>query len=351
MLKRLTLDNFTVFEHAEFEFGMLNVIHGENGTGKTHVLKAAYAAMNAAIEGDFDPYASGHGHVVKAVGATFAQEFLGVFKVRALSELVRHSSPSADLALDGGGAAKGYRSRLAIQAADEGKVVVTDSTQNMFDAVNFLPTTSLLHLKSTFALFYEEFHSDFEQTWRDLVRILRSPAPKSIDPAMLTIAEQLATDTGLDCYLDPGDNFHVAGRDGKFVYASLAAEGHRKLVTLLVLLRNGRIRPGSKLFFDEPEANLNPALLKVAAKAIVMLAQAGVQVFIATHSLFLMREIQVLLVDSPETAAKARYFGLHRTDAGVRVDQGPDPADTGDIAALDANLEQSARYMALQESL
>jgi hypothetical protein len=76
-----------------------------------------------------------------------------------------------------------------------------------------------------------------------------------------------------------------------------------------------------------------------------------VQVFIATHSLFLMREIQVLLVDSPETAAKTRYFGLHRTEAGVRVDQGPDPADTGDIAALDANLEQADRYMDLQEYL
>ena len=44
MLKRLHLQNFTVFADADFEFGEgLNVLVGTNGTGKSHVLKLGYA--------------------------------------------------------------------------------------------------------------------------------------------------------------------------------------------------------------------------------------------------------------------------------------------------------------------
>lgn len=41
MLKSLHVENLTVFTNADFTFGKnLNVIIGENGTGKSHVLKA-----------------------------------------------------------------------------------------------------------------------------------------------------------------------------------------------------------------------------------------------------------------------------------------------------------------------
>jgi len=46
MLKSLHLVNFTVFPDTKFKFGKnLNVIVGENGTGKSHILKAAYSAI------------------------------------------------------------------------------------------------------------------------------------------------------------------------------------------------------------------------------------------------------------------------------------------------------------------
>jgi recombinational DNA repair ATPase RecF len=43
-LKSLTLSNFTAFSEAEFNFApQLNVIVGENGAGKTHVLNNTFA--------------------------------------------------------------------------------------------------------------------------------------------------------------------------------------------------------------------------------------------------------------------------------------------------------------------
>ena len=43
-IRRLELENFTCFTKAEMNFSSgINVFIGENGTGKTHVLKALYA--------------------------------------------------------------------------------------------------------------------------------------------------------------------------------------------------------------------------------------------------------------------------------------------------------------------
>jgi predicted ATP-dependent endonuclease of OLD family len=48
MLKQMTLKNVTVFPDADLQFASgLNVIVGENGCGKTHLLKVAYALIAA----------------------------------------------------------------------------------------------------------------------------------------------------------------------------------------------------------------------------------------------------------------------------------------------------------------
>lgn len=51
-LKSLHLENLGVFEKELFSFSPhLNLIIGENGTGKSHLLKFAYSAMAASVEG------------------------------------------------------------------------------------------------------------------------------------------------------------------------------------------------------------------------------------------------------------------------------------------------------------
>jgi predicted ATPase len=126
----------------------------------------------------------------------------------------------------------------------------------------------------------------------------------------------------------------------------LVAEGLRKLATLARLIATGWLLDQGWLFWDEPEANLNPAVTKIVARTIMQIAQNGVQVFLATHSLFLLRELHILqqrdFVD-----LDTRCFGLHMNEDGsVRVEQGPTMDDIGDISALDEELAQSDRYLA-----
>jgi ABC-type arginine transport system ATPase subunit len=100
----------------------------------------------------------------------------------------------------------------------------------------------------------------------------------------------------------------------------MVAEGLRKVATLIQLQRNGWLSRGSTLFWDEPEVNLNPVLMDNIVAAILELARTGVQVFLATHSYLILREIEVQATKSD----KFRYFSLLKTDSGVEAH----PADS-----------------------
>ena len=59
MLKSLNIKNLTVFPEANLHFSRhLNVIVGENGTGKTHLLKMAYSALATSWEEGRKPTSS-----------------------------------------------------------------------------------------------------------------------------------------------------------------------------------------------------------------------------------------------------------------------------------------------------
>ncbi len=126
----------------------------------------------------------------------------------------------------------------------------------------------------------------------------------------------------------------------------MVAEGMRKFGTLQRLLNNGSLTPQSTLFWDEPEANLNPALLKKLAAVLAVLARQGFQIILATHSLFLMKELHILSRQPAEVALPIRYFGLNaRPGEATHVTTVDDFEDLPDIVALDAALEQGEEFL------
>ena len=99
------------------------------------------------------------------------------------------------------------------------------------------------------------------------------------------------------------------------------------------------------MFWDEPETNLNPKLIKLVARVIYHLCQQGIQVFIATHSLFLLRELEVLSQSSEFKKIKHRFFALRPEPNGVEVEQGDRVDDLNTLVLLDEELSQSDRFM------
>ena len=129
---------------------------------------------------------------------------------------------------------------------------------------------------------------------------------------------------------------------------NLYAEGLRKFGTLWQLLRNGSLTPETTLFWDEPEANLNPALLKKLAAVLAALARQGFQIILATHSLFLLKELHILSRAKAEKPLPIRYFGLTPgPDGATQVEVADELPMLPTIAALDAEVQQSGEYLTL----
>ncbi|MGC4066738.1 MAG: AAA family ATPase [Polyangiaceae bacterium] len=117
--------------------------------------------------------------------------------------------------------------------------------------------------------------------------------------------------------------FYVLLGDGK-MEAPLVAEGLRKLAVLAHLVVNGSLSENAFLFWDEPEANLNPKLARLVSEMILALGDWGVQVFLASHDYALASELSLAserrLSDLMLPAAV--FFGLARGDSGgVSVEQ------------------------------
>ena len=77
--------------------------------------------------------------------------------------------------------------------------------------------------------------------------------------------------------------------------------------------------PGGVLFWDEPEVNLNPKWMDEVIESLVALARQGVQIFLATHSYVILKEIDLVLREQQRRTGEnvpVRFFGL-RKERGV----------------------------------
>ena len=67
------------------------------------------------------------------------------------------------------------------------------------------------------------------------------------------------------------------------------------------------------------------------------------QITVATHSLFLLRELEIM--QEKKSLPNVRYFCLHFAKNGGDVTAGDSANDIGDLAMLDASIAQSEEYL------
>lgn len=69
------------------------------------------------------------------------------------------------------------------------------------------------------------------------------------------------------------------------------AEGIKKIAILDTLLGNGYLTENSIIFIDEPESNLHPQAISQLLDIIAALANQGIQFFLASHSYFVVKKL------------------------------------------------------------
>lgn len=339
MLKKATFQNFTTLPDTPWNFaGGVNIIVGENGLGKSHVLKALYALLrvNAIVA---DPTKT-------ALEKAYAEKLVAVLRPESLGRLVKRKPGRrrCEVQLVMKDAGQSCELGFATNAKTQVEVMKAPKKQLPLSPA-FFPTRELATLCPWFVPLYDNYRLEFEETWRDTVSLLGNPSLKGPrEKRAAALLEPLEEAMGGKVQVDGATGrFYLAIPGEGRMEMPLVAEGLRKLAMLARLISTGTLLEQGYLFWDEPETNLNPRLIKTLAASIVAVAASGVQVFLATHSLFLLRELEMLLQDNK--ALPSQWFALARSDGGVRLEQSAQVAGIETLVTLDEELAQSDRFV------
>lgn len=344
MLKKLEIKNFTCFPEAKLEFSpALNVIVGENGTGKSHLLKLGYAVLRSLRNMQKAP-------AKEAYGRDLANHLVALFKPDSLGRLATRTvgRSRCDVSADIQDVAS-ITFNFSTQSSDLVNIDSIDFAEALKAKSLFIPPKEILSVYPGFALALENKEFAFDETYLDICKNLNGVPLKG--KRLDEIAVHLdPLEKLMGGYISLENNkfyFHSTTGPGIFE-AHLMAEGSRKLGMLSYLLKIGKLTNSSSLFWDEPEANLNPKLLVNLAQILVNLSSI-MQITIATHSLFLLRELDIWLRKKDGLSNKTIFTGLHFQNSGsVFCTQSGNISEIGDIASLDASLEQTDRFMAVR---
>ena len=126
----------------------------------------------------------------------------------------------------------------------------------------------------------------------------------------------------------------------------MVAEGFRKLGVLHRLLDNSTLVPkvSGPLFWDEPESNMNPKLMKLIVEVFIELAKREQQIILTTHDYVLLKWFDLL---SDETV-HIKYHVLSRDKDTKKVlltstdnyeDISPNPIDDAFSFLIDQEIE------------
>lgn len=346
MLTELNLQNFTAFRDVKLSLSpKVNVVIGNNGAGKTHLLKAVYGLCLASLN-------AARGQSEKDFIAVTTSKFVRVFspeEERVGNLHAKGSSGPTKLSLktsEGADIAISFSARSSKLKIDHNGITPSDGENAVL-----IPTKEVLSLVR--GMMHPDYHAEtvesiFDDGYIDLANLLTRPdfedqaATISEDPRLSSIIRELVELVGGRYHwqkdgtfsFDSGEYVEKPNPDrstsksaqiyqdstvwrfeanAKQSFSSgMTAEGYRKIGVLHRLLCNGSIKPGvtGPLLWDEPEANLNPKLMKKVVQVLLELSRNGQQVVLATHDYVLLKWFDLLMDAGKED--HVRFHALFR---------------------------------------
>lgn len=288
MITRIDISNITAFESLSAEFSSgLNILIGENGTGKTHVMKLLYSALAVADQKE-----------TKSIEQKLQENFLP----DSIGRLVRRARGRNSGYFKVCRSKDNVESILAVKITTLSNVTPTLSRwrESNPDKAVYIPVKDMLANAPGFTSLYNEHSIHFEGVYADIIsKALFAPSRGPRDNIQRELLELIETEIS-GTITTEGEEFYLKATDGSGnLEFTLLAEGYRKLGLLFCLIQNKMLTKGSILFWDEPEANLNPKMMELVVKILYKLTELGVQVFVTTHNSMLTSQIRLMEEQSP----------------------------------------------------
>ncbi|MCL2399373.1 MAG: AAA family ATPase [Defluviitaleaceae bacterium] len=313
-MRNLELKNFTVFNDITLHAGSgVNVIIGDNGTGKTHLMKILYAALlNGEAYLELNPNLPDKDHLLN-LNSTGQEDI--------------------NFILD---------NFFGIHPKD----IDTEEDFDLTIAVSkistpiFIPAKEMLSM-TKMRFIYDTYSNDFPIDYTLIDIIKKAQALKPNNPPVLAkeIAPILENIIDGTVFMKDDGTFWVRKHNNMEIPFNMESEGFRKLGLLWQLIMNESIKEGTVLLWDEPEANFNPKLTPVIVDILFSLARQGVQVFLATHDYTFAKYFEIRRKEDD----CLQFHSLYKTDDGVKVETGDNFKDLDEnviLSSLDKLMDE-----------
>ena len=324
-IQKISLKNITVFDTLDMQFSDgINVFIGPNGVGKTHLLKILYSACCAA-----DPKVSFSNKIVSC----FAPD------EHRISRLVRRKQGNNDASIDITSKnekigkllsnSKTFNSKTLSASFSnktskwDAEVAGEEGWEKQREGLSsvFIPAKEILSHSYNLNAAVAMNNVSFDDTYLDVINAAKIKVSSGKDAAIKkTLLSQIEAIIEGKVFFDKErDEFYLKHGNTKIEF-NLVAEGIRKIALLWQLVKNGVLVSGSVLFWDEPEANINPIHIPIIAEILLNLQQNGVQIFISTHDYFLNNYLEV----KRQTSDKVMFHSFfYDEDHTVAVESAP----------------------------
>ena len=180
----------------------------------------------------------------------------------------------------------------------------------------FIPAKEILSNAWNLEAAVSKNNVDFDDTYVDIVTSAKIDISKGKDSSdrkvflehLQKITTGKVTVENEKFYLKPGNQAKIE--------FSLVAEGIRKIALLWQLIKNGTLEKGSVLFWDEPEANINPIHIPIIVDILFELQRTGVQIFVSTHDYILAKYFEI----KKKEEDKISFFSLFDGENGAECE-------------------------------
>lgn len=306
MINSVQLKNFGPLTEIDWQdLGPINLVIGNNGCGKSFLLKAIYSAVRT-----LEDYKRGDNP--EDASDILFNKLYWTFQAEKIGDLVSKQSDASlyfGLMIDklGFNYSFGKDTSKAINSVENN---VTPRESNSI----FLPAKEVISIHQIILETRERGKRfGFDDTYFDLAKALTITELEgfinNFEKTGVTISEHQSPAKGYGSKeFEESRNKLELLLDGKIEYdktssrwyfkkgrqrfsIGITAEGIKKIAILDTLLGNGQLDKDSIVFIDEPESNLHPKAISDFLDIIALLAQQGLQFFIASHSYFVIKKL------------------------------------------------------------
>lgn len=292
MINRIKLENFGPLSGIDWSaLSQINLIIGGNGSGKTFLLKALYSSLRTLEEYK-------RGNEQRSAAEILADKLYWTFQAEKIGDLVSKGAEgplSSLLTLEQNDFAFSFGKDTSKQISSLENHVPPRASNSIF-----LPAKEVLSLHQIILKSREQDKVfGFDDTYYDLARALRIAPSKGKN-----FKEFAHSRTRLEAILGGVIEYDESSGRWMFVNAKrqkfpigVTAEGIKKIAILDTLLGNRYLDTGSVVLIDEPESALHPSAISQLLDIVAMLAERGIQFFMASHSYFVVKKLFLLAQD------------------------------------------------------